>query len=933
MHAGWPNRPWDKQNVDYGTLLQSHANYEALGVFDDSAMGNVDASKLYWIGDSWTVGLIDLNLVDSSKALAKIGASAYSLPEEPNPPEGTSGIIVALGKNDIGASGSNSIKTLVDNLKSKYASIPVFVLRLSYYGTADKSSGVDSFNETMKEYCSSKNGVTFVDPTSGINDVAAKTIKSVYNEPADNLHLTSEGYKVWYDGIIAAVGGNTSGSTTGGGTSGSTSGGSTGGSTGGAAEGTTGGGSSGAFGVEDTSEQSANRAVTANGITYLQFNQSGSYGSVNVYQGDTRIRTDSGDTTLSGMGCGIYSVTSMLSAYVKDVNPKKTCQWMHSNIGNSAFNNDGSRGTSMKKILAENGINAEWTDGSEAKLKEAFSAGKPVIINIKPGSRIWTTKGGHFICFCGVSSDGKVYTADSVAGGGDRICHDYGGSFDNAISKLWSDISAGSGVRFLIPDKAPDGVLATQGSMGENGEFLTAQPFQGYEADQKVASPVTGKILEIGKYDRVSIYSGETREVEYIKIKVIDSPKYFLNRIGANKTDYGYETETSYGVAEALDLFYKEYEDVCDGYVITIDGFDVDLSTGYDPEKDDEIEGNQGVYKKMSDEELKHYALFNSAQYTLKQDKEQAKEDAPFFVTIGVSGMPGDNYICDDPDSVEGYYIKEGKYIGVTTTSDTTLVENPEEPSTPSGEESEEASDLPDKLTYKYEDYAEIEGLTDDYMRIQIIDDPDKAIVEDVERFWDIPEFDSRAGLGLSVDQEYQAEEGDLELLADAIMHEHSRGDDHEDILYQSKSMGYTILNKLSSDGKYWVDYYNADETTTKGGIKVLWAPNKSKLYNLLCRSDAYQFYAIATTANCGDTLNLRERADQGKYHYTDDTMEAAEWCLTYDSTSLTNTGKHESGYSVGTPMAHTVWEQGAAWNGGRIWIHDGDYLFDTFDK
>ena len=63
---------------------------------------------------------------------------------------------------------------------------------------------------------------------------------------------------------------------------------------------------------------------------------------------------------------------------------------MHTNIGNSAFNNDGSRNTSMDKFLAENGVPGKWESSDyESKLKEAFKAGKPVIINIKPGSSEW----------------------------------------------------------------------------------------------------------------------------------------------------------------------------------------------------------------------------------------------------------------------------------------------------------------------------------------------------------------------------------------------------------------------------------------------------------------------------------------------------------------------------------------------------------------
>ena len=121
----------------------------------------------------------DENLISEDKMLAKVGANAYTLPGDPNPPSGTSGIVVALGKNDISSSGSNSIKTLINDLKNDYSNIPVFVLKLSYYGTSTKSSDVDNFNDIIQEYCSSKDGVEFIDPTGTINDTTNKTIKFI----------------------------------------------------------------------------------------------------------------------------------------------------------------------------------------------------------------------------------------------------------------------------------------------------------------------------------------------------------------------------------------------------------------------------------------------------------------------------------------------------------------------------------------------------------------------------------------------------------------------------------------------------------------------------------------------------------------------------------------------------------------------------------
>ena len=313
----------------------------------------------------------------------------------------------------------------------------------------------------------------------------------------------------------------------------------------------------------------------------------------------------------------------------------------------------------------------------------------------------------------------------------------------------------------------------------KGGSSVTGASFQGYVEGDAVVSPVTGKILEIGTHERLNVYSGEMEEVEYITLQVMDSADYFegsaaegkppkidtIDEEGA-KEKYGYETETQYNVAQALDLFYKEYSDVCIqdsiGYTITIDGFDVDLLCLEEDEDlssltDEEIKDklNSGSYTKNE-----VHALYNSEQQKIREEREQAKEDAPFFINCGeTSTYPVGEYTAD-PESIIGYYVKEGKYLGraIEPNAKNSTEEEGEEseslvppttfPIPETGTESEETSEfsggIEDKLTYTYADFKNVPG---DYIRI-VIKDNDYALVDDVERFFDIPELINTSGNG-----------------------------------------------------------------------------------------------------------------------------------------------------------------------------------------
>ena len=72
---------------------------------------------------------------------------------------------------------------------------------------------VDTYNENMKNYCSGKSGVTFINSTTMIvSENGAGYLKDEYAlDPNDTsmgggkIHLNNNGYNVWYTSIIGVL--------------------------------------------------------------------------------------------------------------------------------------------------------------------------------------------------------------------------------------------------------------------------------------------------------------------------------------------------------------------------------------------------------------------------------------------------------------------------------------------------------------------------------------------------------------------------------------------------------------------------------------------------------------------------------------------------------------------------------------------------------
>lgn len=509
-----------------------------------------------------------------------------------------------------------------------------------------------------------------------------------------------------------------------------------------------------------------------------------------------------------------------------------------------------------------------------------------------------------------------------------------GGSTRSINTSPINEYPPGPGYSGIRPQDVKGYIYIPNDKMTYNGvtgvetdsSVASSAVYAGYSGGEPVLSPVTGEVVKYGTVDRQNIETGENETVGFIKIRSLGSKEAevgskectaFLGRTHERVTEGDANTpanewlQSKYSTEQleklGYDYFWQEYADATiNDCVMYIEGFDVkailgdSINNSIESKSKDNVETLQN-YIANHESECKystHYTVPNlldeTKEYELKV-REEAKKEAVFTVT-------NDGRI----------YIKEGAVIGYTYNKEDLKTEEVQIPT-----KDETGNDITETY-YK-----------GNYMRL-IFRDRNGEVIENVENYIEVDKVEGSGGKEsvTSETQEYTAQSGDLELLADVIHHEHcggGYGDTEEEHVYISKSMGYTVLNKLIPDGKYWVDYSDS---------KNIWAPDKSLLYNLVCRQDSLKFYAIATEANCGDTLNLKERCDQGKLNSCQYCMEAAEYCLTYDSTSLLNIGKFDTGYTENAPMPHTCWEQGQSHSGGKIWSKNGaDYLFDTFDR
>ena len=335
------------------------------------------------------------------------------------------------------------------------------------------------------------------------------------------------------------------------------------------------------------------------------------------------------------------------------------------------------------------------------------------------------------------------------------------------------------------------------------------------------------------------------------------------------------------------------------------EGESISLDTFKDyTDVEDSISSEDGVSLSLYEPDEEYKMASKKATDRLNAETKVKEEAAPIFYT----GNKVKIQLTENgtPISYDGIFIKEGTVIGRTVT-DKELID----------EIRDEKFGSYDELRGNDADEEKMMKLIGNYVRMILLD-LNRDNVENVEDYLKLDDGEEdQVG-----DQEYKFQEGDLELLADAIHHELCGGG-KEDGLYVATSMGYTIINKLNSDSNF---------------PERDWAPDKSPLYNLVCQvpcaaHGGHGWYAIS---DAGEEGGLKNRADAGHYKYCDVCMEAAKYIQKNDSMNFKHNGKFTSGgncFNAGDPMPHTCWEQGGNYGGGKLWLYYEDYLFDPSQK
>lgn len=180
-------------------------------------------------------------------------------------------------------------------------------------------------------------------------------------------------------------------------------------------------------------------------------------------------------------------------------------------------------------------------------------------------------------------------------------------------------------------------------------------------------------------------------------------------------------------------------------------------------------------------------------------------------------------------------YIKEGTLLGITR-----------------GEKEDPPVNYKELSDKELDEHIELGN----YLRIIMRDEVNDAVIEDIEEYMEI-----ERGETANASQPYQAQEGDLEILAHVICHEGcaSSGEPStytpEQVTDAARAIGYVVINRALLN-------YGGHGTTIEDQIR---APGQY---------DGGAHYV--------DEANTCTRT-------CDNCIAAAEWCLTYDSTSISN--------------------------------------------
>ena len=660
--AGWPIRPWDKQDEDYGALIGSHGTYEELGVYFGSAGNSSIIERAIQeaknIADDPNIGYT--NGVSAADNMGEVDGDMNCL-----------GFVVNAYSN---AGAPEAKQYILDHNVGNFSRVGDALTNSGFTDITDEVNiNASSFADTGLQ-----KGDLLWKWYRGDDGAIHGHIAMIYNDEGTLIEATADN-----DGVKGDAG-NTEICVTGSWTTGGFS----------YALRYTGGSSSG---DTDNSEEIDLAKVQFVGDSWIEGLSSQGVAETSYFYGVTG--KSAADPEMSIDNITVASDASAIILYL-GVNNTSSADAMNNLIDELI-----TRYNIPVYVVKVNHVGTAYTTIDAATMNSNIDS-----YNSNVQSHCSSTEGAYFIDSTSGLQDENGYLSSELTSDGLHLNSQeaYQTWYDNIVSAI----------------------------EGASGGAITS-PFEGYEGGEYVSSPVTGKVIEYGTHKRENVYTGETEEVGYVVIEAIGSECFTPENVSNNSGDT--EDIDNQAAADGLNLFYDEYEETCAGFTITIDGFKVDLNTTDD-------EGNNGTY-----EQNEVMALYNSAEQEKREENEQAKDDAPFFINYGESANLGslpEEYYCDLSDVNKGYYIKEGKYLGVTYTDDESAAlattDTPED-------ESDDSSDTPEDEEYT--------GPAN-YIRI-MVKDKEYSIIDNVEDYFDIPELEES---GSNTTGEY----GDLEAITEA---------------------------------------------------------------------------------------------------------------------------------------------------------------------
>ncbi len=280
---------------------------------------------------------------------------------------------------------------------------------------------------------------------------------------------------------------------------------------------------------------------------------------------------------------------------------------------------------------------------------------------------------------------------------------------------------------------------------------------EAYQEGDAVISPATGKILAYGEHERINVYTQEIEKVGYIKIEVMPYGEDFTD---ANKSYFTLgmmpselTQEEKEEAVKGLNAFYKEYQDQCAGFILTIDGVDItDLKNGFTGLKN--ADGEDVEYEELCQYEKDEVvALYNSKEQKSKEAESEAKVNAPSFISYNADYRETNGeYFAQD--ELGGYYIKEGAYLGkvqesTTRTGEKADINKGAQKDNPNIENPEDlVEENPVKTVDKqkiYDQYLD-PNKNPNYIRMILLDE-EMTVVDNVEDYFPGPEYENGTGM------------------------------------------------------------------------------------------------------------------------------------------------------------------------------------------